>query len=99
MPMIRECIITTIGAEGRVHIAPLGLIEDGEGWICAEVDTDAEPRPRDPMPPGFWNSLLPVSVHAVWHVGHVHGRVKYEAMKALHKHPWQQSGGPERGAR
>jgi uncharacterized protein len=35
MPMIRECIVTTLGDEGRVHIAPLGLIEDGEGWIIA----------------------------------------------------------------
>lgn len=35
MPMIRECIVTTQSEEGRVHIAPLGLIEDGEGWIIA----------------------------------------------------------------
>ena len=35
MPMIRECIVTTLGEEGRVHIAPLGLIEDGDGWIIA----------------------------------------------------------------
>ena len=33
MPMIRECIVTTMGDEGRVHIAPLGLIEDGDGWV------------------------------------------------------------------
>jgi len=33
--MIRECIVTTINEEGRVHIAPLGLIADGEGWIIA----------------------------------------------------------------
>jgi len=35
MPMIRECIVTTLNEEGRVHIAPLGLIEDGDGWIIA----------------------------------------------------------------
>jgi uncharacterized protein len=35
MPMIRETIVTTISAEGRVHIAPLGLIADGDGWIVA----------------------------------------------------------------
>lgn len=35
MPMIRECIVTTLNAEGRAHIAPLGLIEDGEGWVIA----------------------------------------------------------------
>ena len=34
MPMIRECIVTTINAEGEVHIAPLGLIADGEGWFA-----------------------------------------------------------------
>src|SRR5262245_20316423 len=35
MPMIRETIITTIGADGRAHLAPLGIIADGEGWIIA----------------------------------------------------------------
>ena len=36
MPMIRECIVTTLNEEGKVHIAPLGLIaEAGEGWIIA----------------------------------------------------------------
>jgi len=35
MPMIRECIVTTRSDEGKVHIAPLGLIEDGAGWIIA----------------------------------------------------------------
>jgi hypothetical protein len=35
MPMIRECIVTTINAEGAVHMAPLGLIAEGEGWIIA----------------------------------------------------------------
>ena len=35
MPMIRETIVTTVDAAGRPHIAPLGLIEDGEGWIIA----------------------------------------------------------------
>ncbi|XSG82738.1 MAG: DUF447 domain-containing protein [Methyloligella sp. ZOD6] len=35
MPMIRECIVTTSNAEGEIHIAPLGLIEDGGNWIVA----------------------------------------------------------------
>src|SRR5436305_4537742 len=35
MPMIRETIVTTIGAEGRVHLAPLGIIADGEGFVLA----------------------------------------------------------------
>jgi uncharacterized protein len=35
MPMIRETILTTISGEGRVHIAPIGIIADGDGWIVA----------------------------------------------------------------
>jgi uncharacterized protein len=35
MPMIRETIVTTVGAEGRVHLAPLGIIAEGEGFILA----------------------------------------------------------------
>jgi hypothetical protein len=33
--MIRECVVTTIDATGHVHIAPLGLIQDGHQWIIA----------------------------------------------------------------
>ena len=35
MPRIVETIVTTIDGEGGHHIAPLGLIEDGAGWIIA----------------------------------------------------------------
>ena len=35
MPMIRECIVTTLSEEGNVHIAPLGLIAEEGGWIVA----------------------------------------------------------------
>ncbi|HUU66223.1 MAG TPA: DUF447 domain-containing protein [Methyloceanibacter sp.] len=35
MPMIRECIVTTLNPDGSAYIAPLGLIEDGEGWVIA----------------------------------------------------------------
>lgn len=42
MPMIRECIVTTVNARGAVHIAPLGIIADMPGaddepggWIIA----------------------------------------------------------------
>lgn len=33
--MIRETIVTTLNRDGHVHIAPLGIIADGEGWILA----------------------------------------------------------------
>ena len=35
MPMIRETIVTTLNEEGKVHIAPLGLIAEEGGWIIA----------------------------------------------------------------
>lgn len=35
MPMIREVVVTTIDASGDAHLAPLGLIEESEGWIIA----------------------------------------------------------------
>ena len=35
MPRIVETIVTTTNAKGEPHIAPLGLIEDGDNWIIA----------------------------------------------------------------
>jgi len=35
MPMIRETIVATVDAAGIVHLAPLGLIQDGDEWIIA----------------------------------------------------------------
>ena len=35
MPMIRETILTTVGRDGRVHLAPIGIIAEGKGWIIA----------------------------------------------------------------
>jgi hypothetical protein len=35
MPLIHECVLTTLSPDGRPHIAPLGLIEEGEYWIAA----------------------------------------------------------------
>lgn len=35
MPRIVETIVTTTSAKGEVHIAPLGLIADGDDWILA----------------------------------------------------------------
>ena len=33
--MIRETIVTTTDPDGRVHIAPIGIIADGECWVIA----------------------------------------------------------------
>ncbi|MBI1981282.1 MAG: DUF447 family protein [Methylocystis sp.] len=35
MPLIHECVVTTLSPEGRPHIAPLGLIEEQGYWIAA----------------------------------------------------------------
>jgi len=35
MPNIRETIITTVDASGKVHIAPIGIIAEGDGWVIA----------------------------------------------------------------
>ena len=35
MPLVRETIVTTVDGGGRVHVAPIGLIADGSGWIIA----------------------------------------------------------------
>jgi hypothetical protein len=35
MPRIVETILTTKSAGGEVHVAPLGLIADGDNWVIA----------------------------------------------------------------
>lgn len=35
MPYIRETIITTVDKAGKVHIAPLGIIAERDGWVIA----------------------------------------------------------------
>ncbi|MDQ0995296.1 hypothetical protein QFZ34_000473 [Phyllobacterium ifriqiyense] len=35
MTYIRETIVTTMSGDGVIHIAPLGIIQHGQGWIIA----------------------------------------------------------------
>ncbi len=35
MPYIRETIITTVDPSGKVHIAPIGIIAEADGWVIA----------------------------------------------------------------
>ncbi|WP_274628857.1 DUF447 domain-containing protein [Arvimicrobium flavum] len=35
MPYIRETIITTVDSSGKVHIAPIGIIAERDGWVIA----------------------------------------------------------------
>ena len=41
MPMIRETIVTTLHADGKVHIAPLGLIIEEGGYVLAPFKPSA----------------------------------------------------------
>lgn len=41
MPYIRECIVTTVNRAGKVHIAPLGIIAEGDGWVIAPFSPSA----------------------------------------------------------
>ncbi|NJO55559.1 MAG: DUF447 family protein, partial [Rhodospirillales bacterium] len=35
MPLITETILTTTSATGETHVAPLGLIAEGDRWVVA----------------------------------------------------------------
>lgn len=35
MPIIRESIVSTVDNAGRLHLAPIGIIAEGDGWIIA----------------------------------------------------------------
>ncbi len=39
--MIRETIITTLAPDGGAHIAPIGIIQDGDGWVIAPFKPSA----------------------------------------------------------
>ena len=44
MPRIVETIVTTKNAKGEVHIAPLGLIDEGANWVLGAVPSLAHAR-------------------------------------------------------
>ena len=50
MPMIRETVVATVNAAGEPHLAPLGLIAEGDAWILAPFypSTTLENLRRDP---------------------------------------------------
>lgn len=35
MPFILETVVATVGPDGAAHIAPYGLIREGDGWVLA----------------------------------------------------------------
>ncbi len=62
--------------------------DDGEGHVAAEVTLEA-PEPVDPLGRMYWIPPLSVSTRAAWTAMNTHGAVKYRAMRALRRHPWQ----------
>jgi predicted amidohydrolase len=62
--------------------------EDGEGH-CAATVTLAPPEPLDPIGPMYWIPPLSVVTRAAWTAMNTHGKVRYQGMKLLRKHPWQ----------
>lgn len=61
---------------------------DGEGHVAATVTLD-RPAPLDPLAPTYWIPPLSVATRAAWRATNTHGALKYRAMHALGRHPWQ----------
>ena len=74
------CILVPQGMKTAVR--PISAL------VCADVAWE-DPQPRDPVPPTFWLTSMPVSVHAIWYAENARGRLHYVTKKALHRHPFQ----------
>lgn len=62
---------------------------DGEGHVAADVEL-APPAPVDEVPDRFWIPKMTASIWGAWHSLNAHGALKYRAMRALGRHPWQE---------
>ncbi|MDN5743941.1 MAG: carbon-nitrogen hydrolase family protein [Nocardioidaceae bacterium] len=62
--------------------------EDGEGHVAATVNL-AAPEPSDPLAPTYWIPPFSVTTRAAWRAMNTHGAVKYRALRATGRHPWQ----------
>lgn len=79
--MIRETIVTTVDHSGAVHIAPLGIIADGEHWVIAPF------RPSRTL-----NNLLEVPHAVANHVDDV--RIFAGCLTGRHDWPTADTDGP-----
>lgn len=64
MPLIAETIVTTRNLDGEVHIAPLGLIADGEHWIIAPFSPSRTLQNLRENPVAVANHVEDVRVYA-----------------------------------
>jgi predicted amidohydrolase len=72
--------------DGRV-LARLAY-EDGEGHVAADVAL-APPTPVEQIPDRYWIPKMTASIWAAWYTLNAHGALKYRALRALGRHPWQ----------
>jgi hypothetical protein len=83
MPLIREIIATTIGADGAPHLAPLGLIAEGEGWIAAPFHPSTTLANLRAVPELVANYVDDVRIFA----GCLTGRRDFPLLGAAHLRP------------
>src|SRR5215216_775558 len=80
MPLIRETIVTTADPNGRVHIAPLGIIADADGWIIAPFRPSATLENLRSVPFAVANYTDDVRVFA----GCLTGRTDWPTVASAH---------------
>src|SRR3974377_785337 len=69
MPMIRETIVSTMNQSGQVHLAPIGLIAEGDGWIIAPFHPSTTLKNLRSVPLAAGNFTAHVRVFARWLAG------------------------------
>lgn len=85
MPLIRETVITTVSADGAVHIAPIGLIADGADWIIAPFHPSTTLDNLRQVPEAVASHVADVRIIA----GCLTGRRDWPTLPALHvRPPW-----------
>jgi uncharacterized protein len=83
MPMIRETVITTISPDGRVHIAPIGLIAQEQDWIIAPFHPSTTLDNLRAVPEAVASHVTDVRVIA----GCLTGRRDWPTVPAQHVRP------------
>ena len=80
MPFILETVVATRNADGSAHVAPYGLIEDGDAWILAPFRPSPAIANLERHPYAVASSPADVRVIA----GHVTGRRDWPLMATTH---------------
>jgi len=78
MPLIIETVITTRSQAGEVHIAPLGLIREGEQWVVAPFSPSRTLENLRENPHAVANHTTDVRIYA----GCLTGRRNFKVQRA-----------------